>query len=327
MESILSRYFVDTLLLDYPAPAIFLYQEIDDKGKTDYKVVDGKQRLTTIFSFIKDEFPIYEEAVITELRGKFFTDLPSNVKTKFWEYTFSVEYLPSDNESVVSNIFDRINRNVAKLTAQELRHAKFDGIFINTAEELTQFIKEELPPDFPRVKGKSVNQMKDVELIAELLLLIEEGPKGYNQGELDLAFSDRDSEWEKKQEVVKQFNEIISELKNILVEDESLSKSRLRNQADFYSLFGAVSELSDSVDKPAKKDIADRLEKFADFIDDEDKRNSSKAATNYFQTSRAASNRTLARRERIEVLKKVILGETKLGEDNDSTSTNQESLQ
>ena len=45
-------YFIDTLLLDYPCPAIFLYEEINEEGKAKYFVVDGKQRLTTIFEFI-----------------------------------------------------------------------------------------------------------------------------------------------------------------------------------------------------------------------------------------------------------------------------------
>jgi len=36
--------------------------------------------------------------------------------------------------------FDRINRNVKKLTPQELRHARFNGLFINTAEDLTEWM-------------------------------------------------------------------------------------------------------------------------------------------------------------------------------------------
>jgi hypothetical protein len=321
-------YFIDTILLDYPAPAIFLYQEIDENGKATYNVVDGKQRLTTIFTFIQNEFPTPDSAGITEYRGRYFLELSSQAKTKFWEYTFSVEYLPSDNESIVNNIFDRINRNVARLTPQELRHAKFDGEFITVAEDLTDFLREELPADFPRIKGKSANQMKDVELNAEILLLIEEGARGYNQSELDTAFSDRDLEWENKQEIIKRFRGVIFKLKEILEEDETLSKSRMRNQADFYSLFGAINEIieMENAEIPKNKTISERLLKFIDFVEDEPKRESSKAATTYFQTSRAASNRTSARRDRIDIVKRIILGTIELGEDDDSSSTSQESL-
>ena len=46
--------FIDTVLLQYSSPAIFLYEEISpDTGLSKYHVVDGKQRLTAIFDFIR----------------------------------------------------------------------------------------------------------------------------------------------------------------------------------------------------------------------------------------------------------------------------------
>ena len=73
-------YFIDTLLLQYPAPTIFLYEEISNDGVTKYNVVDGKQRLTTIFEFIENKFPVSETAIIAENRGAFFNDLSSELK-------------------------------------------------------------------------------------------------------------------------------------------------------------------------------------------------------------------------------------------------------
>ena len=72
-------YFVDTILLDYPAPAVFLYEDIDDDGIAEYSVVDGKQRLSTVFEFLRGEFPVSDAASVTSLRGLPFTDLPSDV--------------------------------------------------------------------------------------------------------------------------------------------------------------------------------------------------------------------------------------------------------
>src|SRR5439155_22516398 len=40
--------FIETILLDYPAPAIFLFSRIDASGLTKYELVDGKQRLTSV---------------------------------------------------------------------------------------------------------------------------------------------------------------------------------------------------------------------------------------------------------------------------------------
>ena len=107
-------YFIDTVLLNLPAPAIFLYEDISPEGRSVHHVVDGKQRLTTIFEFIDNQFPVPDGAQIESLHGLYFDSLPSDVKRKFWSYVLLVEYVPSDDEEGIKAIFDRINRNVAE---------------------------------------------------------------------------------------------------------------------------------------------------------------------------------------------------------------------
>jgi hypothetical protein len=241
------NFFIDTVLNGYPAPAIFLYQEITPQGISKYSMVDGKQRLSTLFEFAENKFPVSENATITRLRGKYFDDLENEVKQGFWKYQFAIEYIPSSNEAIINDIFDRINRNVSKLTPQELRHAKFNGLFINTAEDLTDWMFSLLPQNFPSIDSKSKKQMKDVELVAQLLLFLEEGVKSYNQDYLDQAFSERDLLWDNKHEIESEFRKVIELIRNILLEcptDINLCKTRLKNQADFYSLFGAIAELN-----------------------------------------------------------------------------------
>lgn len=96
--------FIDTLLLDYPAPAIFMFGTIDELGNTKYQLVDGKQRLTTIFDFISNKWPVADNSPIAKFRGKYFEQLPGDYKIAFFEYDFSVEYLPTNNEGVISDI-------------------------------------------------------------------------------------------------------------------------------------------------------------------------------------------------------------------------------
>jgi hypothetical protein len=96
--------------------------------------------------------------------------LDDEIKTDYDVFQFSVEYLPTVEESVVNAIFDRINRNSAYLTAQELRHAKFNGAFITAAEELAEWLMNKLPQGFPNITKKSRQRMKEVEFVAQLLL-------------------------------------------------------------------------------------------------------------------------------------------------------------
>lgn len=301
-------FFIDTILLNYPAPALFIYEDISADGSTLYNVVDGKQRLTAVFDFLKNEFPVFEDATTTELRGRFFDQFTKEQKIKFYQYTFLVEYLPTSSEDIINGIFDRINRNVAKLTAQELRHARYNGEFITLAEEFSTSIFDDLSSSFPRITGKSQKQMKDVELVAQLLLLIEIGPKGYSSDELDEAFSSRDAEWDSKQDVVSRYKRVINTLKSILDSDDDnvIAKSRLRNQADFYSLFGAINldlENNELLDIATYKE---KLKSFVSLLDTIESYEDNEDLQLYYQYARVASNRTTARKERIRVIHEFI---------------------
>lgn len=304
-------YFIDTLLLQYPAPTVFLYEEISNDGITQYNVVDGKQRLSTIFEFIDNKFPVSESAIISENRGLFFSELSSDVKTKFWSYSFSVEYLPTNDETIINNIFDRINRNVAKLTSQELRHAKYSGEFINTCEELTEYMLNEFPDYFPQIAKKSMSQMKDVELVSQILLRFETEPKGYNTDELDYEFSIRDDEWQLKNEISQRFKNAIIVIKNVISSDESdtIIRSRFKNQADFYTLISSIDSLLKLNTLPANEILRERI---ISFINHEVVEDSVQDIKDYYEYVRAASNRTLARKEREKILIKVLLGEISL---------------
>ena len=232
--------------MDYPAPAIFLFTSIAESGATTYQLVDGEQRLETIFRFVEGKFPVGDRSPLERLRGKYFEGLEKEQKIAFFEYDFSVEYLPTNDEQIINGMFDRLNRNMVKLTAQELRHARFSGRFITQAETLQEWMDSKLVKHFPWIRESSRRQMKDVEVVATLLLFLEEGVKGYSTLALDKAVSDRDEEWDRETEVVDEFRTIISQLSKLIhhPQGQVLTQSRLRNQADFYSLFGAFSELT-----------------------------------------------------------------------------------
>lgn len=302
-------YFIDTILLNYPAPEVFLFEDIDADGITHYSVVDGKQRLSTIFEFLGNNFPVSDSASIARLRGRYFADLEPDIKRKFYSYQFAIEFLPSTDEGTLNNIFDRINRNVARLTPQELRHAKYSGVFAAKAEELSELLEDLLPKDFPRIAPNSRRQMKDVELVAQLLLLTEKGVESYSQNDLDTSYSDRDEEWEKGQSVEGEFREVINILRDWSEDILAGEARRLRNQADFYSLYGAILNHIRQGRPLLQYEAINRLNNFMTLVNDEAERQAYKVASSYYEAARSASNDAAQRRERIRILTSVLAGE------------------
>lgn len=304
-------FFVDTVLNGYPCPAIFLYENITPDGIAKYSVVDGKQRLLTLFEFADNEFPVYSEATIAKHKDKYFKDLDDDTKRGFWRYQFAVEFVPSEDEALINTIFDRINRNVAKLTRQELRHAKFEGHFITKVEELSEWTFSTLPKNFPFIQPSSRKQMKDDEFVAQLLLLIEEGPKSYSQEDLDAAFSSRDPLWEKSDEVTDSYRSAIQKIDGLVRVDESgdLVRGRLRNQADFYSLVGAINDLSKVGHAFNMNHARARLREFIAIVENEESRTKFNPAASYYAASRSASNDIGPRQTRITMMKGILSGD------------------
>ena len=311
-------FFIDTVLNDYPAPAIFIYQEITPEGVSKVSIVDGKQRLSTLFEFANNEFAVFEKSTIERLRGQFFKDFDVDVKQKFWKYQFAIEYLPSSDEKIIADIFDRINRNVTKLTSQELRHAKFSGDFITITESLTTWMFDLFGGNFPNIDKRTKKQMKDVEMVAQLLLFLEEGVRAYNPDYLDKAFSDRDANWEQKEEIETEFRNTIDSISKIIESSPALDlpKTRLKNQADFYSLFGAIAELNREITLKINPDIGQRIKDFITLVSSETLPDQSENLLNeyqknvldYFNAAKYSFTEAGARKNRISIMKLVIEG-------------------
>ncbi len=310
-------YFIDTVLNGYPAPAIFVYQEITPDGVSKISIVDGKQRLSTLFEFAKNEFPVSDNVSLQNLQGKYFKDLEPNIKQSFWKYQFAIEYMPSSDEKIIGNIFDRINRNVIKLTPQELRHAKFDGEFITTVEELTVWMFKLLNDNgkkgnFPNINKRYKKQMKDVEMVAQLVLFLEEGVRAYTQDYLDKAFAGRDIEWEEQEDIETEFRDVIKSIKKILdlcPEEYNLYKTRLKNQADFYSFFGAIAELRREDQVEIDETTGKKIYQFLEAINNEKERDNNQDLLDYYNAVKFSFTDAGTRKTRIKIMKSVILGE------------------
>jgi hypothetical protein len=298
----------NTILNNYPCPAIFLYEEISAAGTAHYHVVDGKQRLVTCFEFVENEFSVYEESTISSSRGKYFKDFTDQQKLDVWRYQFAVEFVPQEDERLITEIFDRINRNVARLTRQELRHARFYGDFMQEVETSTEKVAEILPQGFPAMASQSKKQMKDFELVSSLLLLVEEGARSYSQDQIDAAYSSRDVDWLNREEVSKEFTDTVISIRDILAADQDLIKSRLKNQADFYRLVGGVHKLIKSNQLPQPQVSANNLKKFLTLVDDEEIRLKNDSASSYYAASRSASNDQGPRISRINIIENAISG-------------------
>jgi len=240
------RFFLDTIFRGYPSPAVYLHKTVKD-GRPIYAVVDGKQRLQTIFKFVDNKIRIDNEFGDIRLNNTRWKDIGEDdidLKRSFWDYVIPVEFINIEGDSgLVNNVFDRLNRNSRKLVEQELRHAKFDGWFINFVESQTD---EPAWETLGIVTTARAKRMRDVQFISELLIVIFENKVvGFNQEQITEYYArfedgEEEDEWEdEKDTAVTKFERS----RDYLVELERESKiisSQAKDFKNFYSLWGLV---------------------------------------------------------------------------------------
>lgn len=115
---------IESLLLKIPLPVF--YVAADDKDC--WSVVDGIQRLTTIYDFVTNKFSLHGLEYLTQLDGLTFEKLPRTFQRRIEETSLSMNLiLDGTPEEVMINIFKRINTGGMPLTSQEIRNALNKG--------------------------------------------------------------------------------------------------------------------------------------------------------------------------------------------------------
>lgn len=111
---------IESLLLRIPLPVFYVAEKIDEI----WVVVDGLQRLTTIYDFANGSFPLGGLEYLTHLHNKKFDALPRNMQRRIEETELVINVIEAGTpDEVMINIFKRINTAGVPLTGQEIRHA------------------------------------------------------------------------------------------------------------------------------------------------------------------------------------------------------------
>ena len=112
-------FLLDTIFKNFPIPPIFLEQKIDsDTGITNYDVIDGKQRLSTIIGFINNERPLPKEFGNDIYGNNIINGLSFNEIKKIAKEDDEIKYILFDvtaNKVTAKNVIADINYRRTKI--------------------------------------------------------------------------------------------------------------------------------------------------------------------------------------------------------------------
>jgi hypothetical protein len=228
-------YLMDSIVRGKPIPKIFIRQDIDPKSKkTVREVVDGQQRLRTIFSYLQNGFKM-SKAHSEEYGGKFYDELPEGVQTGILKYELSVDLLLDAPDKDVLDIFARLNSYAVKLNAQELRNATYFGEFKTLAYSLGfEYVS------FWTTNGiftdAQVLRMDEAELASDLLVALIDGTK--SRKAIEAYYKKYDDALKDKTKLAQYFRKTMDTIGGL--SGGSLAHSPFSSPVLFYSLFCAI---------------------------------------------------------------------------------------
>ncbi|MEU6184775.1 DUF262 domain-containing protein [Nocardia sp. NPDC047038] len=192
---------IESLMIGLPVPQVFLYEE----SRNNFIVIDGQQRLLTLFFFAKGRFPLPK--IRGELRPSlssgvideeflhddtYFTDfkltLPKSASGQQNRYhglsyktlkddrivldlrtirNIVVKQMSPSGDSAIYEIFSRLNTGGVNLSPQEIRASLYHSYLINSVLELN------LQPEWRKLVGQTSPdpRMRDTEFLLRSLAL------------------------------------------------------------------------------------------------------------------------------------------------------------
>ncbi|MBI4703208.1 MAG: DUF262 domain-containing protein [Deltaproteobacteria bacterium] len=164
---------VESVLARIPLPAIYL----SDESEVQSLVIDGQQRLTTLFRYLDNEFPLQGLQLLPGFEGMSFANLEARLQRRIEDTPLTVFSIqPGSDPQVKFYLFERLNQGGISLNAQEIRN----GIYRGPGLDLVQRLGREGGP-FRRVAGahRRYARMKADELVLRALAFMERGLSAY----------------------------------------------------------------------------------------------------------------------------------------------------
>lgn len=165
------RRFIDSIISGYPVPIVLL-AERKAETQNSFEIIDGMQRLNSIFGFIENEYDVdscyfdlntmaetkalMDAGMLVQREPKMSRELCVQVAA----YTMPLSIYEFANASDVDEVFRRINSGGRKLSRQELRIAGATGHFA----QAVRIIASRVRGDVSASDELPLNEMKKISI-------------------------------------------------------------------------------------------------------------------------------------------------------------------
>ncbi len=289
--------FLKTVLEGYPFPEIYIAAgEVDSEtGEGNEMLVDGQQRISTLYQYFKSSPDLKLDRDIVPYR-----ELVEEKKLGFLEYEVVVRDLGKLPIPALLEIFRRINSTNYALNAMEIHNARFDGEFKQFGEELAAH------PFFEESRFFRPQEIKRMSDTRFCLILASTLMSGYSNRDdaLEKYLENYNEEFEQKESLLIEFNFVA----DFIARCNFDTKARAWKKADLFTLFVEIHRaifkrkinLSPSITAPALKGFYDEVDGMTEASD------TSNFPGIYYKATLQATNDRGSRVKRGEILQTIL---------------------
>ncbi|MGI2933595.1 DUF262 domain-containing protein [Vibrio fluvialis] len=149
------QLLIDSILNDYDIPKIYFHvfekQQQIETGLM-YSVIDGRQRLETIWQFIDGKFTlandfVYQKDTSLPLSGLSYEDIAKEhpkIRIQFDSFVLPIVGVKTDDEDLIEDMFSRLNEAVPLNAAEKRNALGGDGVRIIRQLADSRFFKEKV---------------------------------------------------------------------------------------------------------------------------------------------------------------------------------------
>ena len=173
---------IHSILSNYPVPPIYCLKEAVSEKDYSYSILDGKQRLTTVFDYIDGRYPLDEETpfvviddVSYELGGRYFTDLDAECQQEILRFKFTIHGFEDADDDLIEEIFFRLN-NSAPLSKPQ-KAMPLCGV--DNARFIKSLLADRFFSDICQFSALQRRKSDDMCTLLQAMMLLDSRHEGY----------------------------------------------------------------------------------------------------------------------------------------------------
>lgn len=290
--------FLETVLDGLPFPEVFIAAgEVDpDTGEGNELIVDGQQRLTTLFQYFTGSPDLKLGSLLPP-----YATLEDEQKIAFLEYEVVVRDLGALTEERTRDLFYRINSTSYGLNAMEVNNARFDGALKIFCDDWSGAKFFEDHRTFNTYDAKRMNDVRWC-----LTLVITMLSTYFNRdAEHEFYLSRYNDDFPQGSDVSKRLSRVLEYIDQL----QFGPSCRVWQKSDLFTLAVELDKARDSLAILEVEDVGNRLRTFyksVDSVASGDLAEQDPMAVEYFAAARSGSNDRSSRVRRGEVINAII---------------------